>query len=269
MHTYESLYLIEYNKDMNRDTANIDDYVLFFLYSMLQAITAYSLRASYGLIEEAVERVAKKSNCENRDSEGWHRPLDVWDCKMPERDKEMIEIFDSPFSISIFDCRDFLHFYFEFMRDVMFIVEPNRMGMNVKKKGACIPVSYEYFQKIIVGDQVGGWQLLDINGKIKTVKKPLVIETILQEDKIYKKGVDNITTAEHRENIAKRMDEIKWQKTAIEIEREEMKERGYPYQDTHAEYVRFLKNNLQDMKFKDYKLQAQLILDMFIPSSLS
>ena len=119
MHTYESLYLIEYNKDMNRDTANIDDYVLFFLYSMLQAIKAYSLRASYDLIEEAVERVAKKSNCENRDSEGWHRPLDLWDCKISENNKEMMKIFDSPFSISIWESKSFLPFYFEAWNEVL------------------------------------------------------------------------------------------------------------------------------------------------------
>lgn len=292
MHTYEELFAQESAKSEQDQ----DDYVLFFLYSMLQAVIAYSFDPVYSNYhEQFIEQVASKSDCENK-TYGF-RPLNIYDCKIPEQDKKIKEIFDSPFSKSIWESKSFLPFYFGFMRDVMFIVEPNRMGMNVKKKGACVPVSYGYFKKIISGDRVGGWQFLDVNEKIKTIISPLTVEIITEADKIYKKGGEliirtpeeremyikkygisgsasyyhtpSLSLAEHKQKIAEKIDRIKGQKMAIELEREEMKKNGYPYQDTHAEYVRFLKNNLADMHFNDYKLKAQLILDIFIPSSLA
>lgn len=261
MHTYEELFAQESAKSEQDQ----DDYVLFFLHSILQAVTAYSFDPVYSAYhEQFIEQVARKSDCENK-TYGF-RPLNIYDCEIPEQDKKMKEIFDSPFNVSIWECKSFLLFYFGFMRDVMYLVEPNRMGMNVKKKGACVPVSYAYFKKIIAGDSVGGWQFLDINEKIKTIKSPLTVETITEQEKVWNKSISSV---EHKQNIAEKIDRIKGQKMVIELEREEMKKKGYPYQDTHAEYVRFLKNNLADMQFNDYKLKAQLLLDMFIPSSLA
>jgi len=325
MHTYQDL-LERKNKDGN---------VLFFLYLLKQAILEFRDPFTEDYDDENYKKIA--------DIVIFYKITEHL-CRLDSH-KFLKEIFKSPFDTSIIDCNEFFIFFFSFLSKIMILVDEPRSRRNVKNVGFSpprrpgenhfdpqkftdqmsrgllipteigldIPVSYDYFKKIVVASQVGEWKYMEFSGNIVIFKPPLIIDVLSKEEQltpivryvnsayeianiakilnrpeltrfhgfcVYEDPPGNLWLLDdipsphtpeslHKLIVAKKIDDISKQKEKYSILANNMKNQGYPYQNTYDEYIRFLKTNLKNMNFNGYTLKVKLIFDMFIPSSLA
>lgn len=124
------------------------------------------------------------------------------------------------------------------------------------------PRSWEYFIKIAVPARVGIWKALK-NGRVVDVadfnRLPMYSEEYLNQ---------NFDSNERALIRAKERDRKSGSSVHFEIERELMQARGFPYEATFTEYIRFLDNNFSGVKVSNFSITFQQIKELFIPSQI-
>jgi hypothetical protein len=291
---YETQYDAKEIKFDYDEKSRINHDTVFFLYVFNQIFTLYEYENDRHLRDQLVEYIIKYTDMKRDDDYGRPDPLllsDTWRCIALERFEAA-----SPFNIAIIERPKFFIYCFDLLTEVAFKVESKRMMQNARSlnRAIDIPISYDYFTKIICSSDVGGWKYLNEYGEVKKILSPISVDEITELEKIYnddrqyvrrpqaeideqikKYGVEvngfyysGISKEQHKISLAKKLDQIKGQKSNLKEMILLFEEKGYPYENTYDEYIRFLKTNLKYMKFGDFKIMMHLILDMFIPSSL-
>ena len=129
-------------------------------------------------------------------------------------------------------------------------------AVDFSEKGIKTPICFDHFK--LVATQLKPGQLL--------LAKPKIMDNELMQ----LKSVELLKPTE--EGIASGFFIQSTRREArndLSKEKEALKEKGYPYEETYEEYIRFLKNNIEYMDF-GYKLQITManILNLFVPDPL-
>jgi hypothetical protein len=124
-----------------------------------------------------------------------------------------------------------------------------------------VPRDWNYFIKIVVPARAGEWYELNRAGNAaKMIGEPRPLDEVWLQQLDSKERA--IVKARHRgfdNNHA----------TKVDIEREIMKARGFPYGATFPEYIRFLENNFIEVRIlENLTITFQQIKDLFIPSPI-
>jgi hypothetical protein len=136
----------------------------------------------------------------------------------------------------------------------------------------------------------GEWKYIDEIGRTRTVISGHKIQELTAEELIrptggyYKdtqiyfqngtsiKGKQYVSRRDaiefHEKSIARAKIDIQKQKRIYANDLEGMKAQGYPYSDSYDEYIRFIKTNIEIMKFGKFTINVSKLFDLFIPSPL-
>lgn len=216
MHSYQDL-LAGRKEDGN---------VWFFLYLMRVAILEFREPILEDYDDKLLRNIAKRIV-------SYNVPENL--CQIDDSE-EIREIFSSPFDVPITECRDFFIYYFSFLSKIMILVDEPRSRRNVKnigffpprrpgehvfdteryvnqagrglyvepEPGLDIPISYDYFKKIVVGSEIGEWKYMEYSGNVVTFKPPLQIDVVTKEDQI-PPVVRHVSSSREIADIAKRL----------------------------------------------------------------
>jgi hypothetical protein len=120
----------------------------------------------------------------------------------------------------------------------------------------CFPVTWDYFKKIVVNRQSGEWKVLDPDGKVSTVIGARGVTELSYQQLQTMSAKDKAIARDRRDN----------EKIHFSSDIEKMKKKGFPYEDTFDEYVRFLKTNVGTMNIANkFTIKMKDIFDIFIP----
>ncbi|MCX7217696.1 MAG: hypothetical protein NTY70_01790 [Burkholderiales bacterium] len=202
-------------------------------------------------------------------------------CELSEHGKNIVE--KCTFNIPLIKYEEFTKQFFSILRAVMLKIDGNSLTKCCIDNDIDFPVTYLYFQKIIVGLRAGDWKFLKPDGAICNVLDHIEIKQpeIKPSSGYYEKRMfkNNNTGEQFLQDVwVSKEDAIKWHSSnllSLEDKKrrhkqisEKMKAQGYPYADSYDEYIRFLVTNQKDMKFGNFTLLASDILNIFIPYPL-
>jgi len=282
MLSYLDLLDIERPK-YDRDIDAVGDPSKFILLCVIkQTITSMVVRDEIP-DPSSIDNIASLANPSQ-----WSDGVDFESCESDGWIKQAVD--RCTFNVPLVQYPEFTKLLFALLAGVTFKLDKDKMGKNCVESEIDFPVSYLYFQKIIVGLRAGEWKFLDARGNVHKGLSHIVIDQYSKQelrkptDGYYEKHryyfnnggsmiadryVDKYEAIERHEKwLARITENIQSQKSRYKDSSEKMQAQGYPYTDSYDEYIRFLVTNQRNMKFGKYTLLINDLLQIFVPYPL-